>query len=78
MNKTSGFRTIEFKKIKCNYSFDSGRYYSFCEFGKIKVCKIKYPAGTPMVDIHNSEDSGSICSYCNGIGLLEKVESKVE
>lgn len=66
MNKTSGFRTIEFKEIECTYSvFNeySTPFFVKCENGTLYD-------GKSIISFN--------CPKCNGTGKLEIVESKVE
>lgn len=74
MNKTSGFRTIEFTDVKCRYyKFDILNSTEYCHNGIIYNEKYTTILNIPIPVITNKT-----CKICNGTGIVEKAESKVE
>jgi hypothetical protein len=69
MNKTSGFREIEFKEIKCN--FVQFVYEDTIENFNVTTCinGMLYIGKIP---------SNHTCKKCKGTGIVENAESKVE
>ncbi len=63
MNNTSGFRNIEFTEVKCNFSRVEIFKTTRCISGMIYIQEV--PTNFP-------------CKECNGTGIADKVESKIE
>jgi DnaJ-class molecular chaperone len=68
MNKSSGFRTIEFKEKECNYR-DVG-------FSETEYCNSGIIYRHRYTSIPYSTDR--LCKKCNGTGTVEKAECKIE
>lgn len=72
MNKTSGFRTIEFKDQVCDYKDDGFTEIEYCYNGMIFLKKYnKFDRLTTIM-------TRNLCKKCDGTGTIDSVEVKIE
>ena len=72
MNKTSGFRKIEFKEVECKY-YDRGfTETEYCYNGFI------YIESYSSFNVPIPYMSDRRCKKCSGTGTIDKAESKIE
>lgn len=72
MKKTSGFRTIEFIEVNCDYNNKGYPVQEYCVSGSLFTITFhEYLLPT------NPTNKNSICTKCNGTGIVEVVESKI-
>lgn len=72
MNKTSGFRTIQFKDAICEYKDIGFSESEYCDSGTVYMTKYN---STRLITPINTNRK---CQKCNGTGTIEKAEYEIE
>jgi hypothetical protein len=73
MNKTSGFREIEFKEQVCKYKDIGFTELEYCYNGMLFLRRTNH-YGVPLLPVMTRR----ACPVCKGNGTVDKLESKVE